>query len=139
MTAIRNLCVARGQVAASTLATVYTVPDGFVLLLKDIRINLAIAAADQAVFLLQAAGGTPTVTLAIVSTTTTEYFASWSGWLAMNGGDMIGINTVTNGLSYWVSGALLPFAPNTLPPLAQQLPGGAGGIVLPPDYPLPPS
>lgn len=107
---IRNSCVARGLVTAAGLTAIYTVPATTVLLLKDIRlVNNAAGATIIDLYLLASDGS------AYLDVSTSDIavngYASWSGWIAMNAGDILRLNTTAAPCGYWVSGALLPYVP----------------------------
>lgn len=95
--------------AAASADFVYTVPDGFVLLLKSIYNRPAgtgelgmqayVFSADESInaFVFDVAPGSQPV-------------PAWEGWLALNAGDHIYIGATGAAMWYWISGALLPYA-----------------------------
>jgi hypothetical protein len=110
MSAIRNTCVARAQIAAAAAETVYTVPEGFVLLLKSVYMSPTAGTAWSMYLYAVAATSNLPVIVTSASETSAVPFA-WEGWLALNGGDSIYLSVSGSGINYWISGALLPFTP----------------------------
>lgn len=106
---VRNACVARGLLAAVGAPTVYTVPAGNVLLLKSIALVNSNASSSNVQVLVRAVDGSAQVPGEQV-TLAGGASAYWSGWIALNGGDTIIINTSQPTLGYWISGAVLPYA-----------------------------
>lgn len=106
---IRNSCVARGSLSAGVNTTVYTVPAGYVLLLKSVVLLSGGATTSQSYDIYLAAGATY-VALAANKFADASGQAFWNGWVALNGGDLLQITIPTAGF-YWVSGALLPQIP----------------------------
>lgn len=94
---------------AAAGAVVYTVPDGFVLLLKDARLRPHGSVEWTADMYAAAAGGGPAV-FVIHEIGTAGTPITWEGWIALNGLDVISLATTGDAVDYWISGALLPYA-----------------------------
>jgi len=118
--AIRNACVARGEIPASGFYTAFTVPDSHVLLLKDARSYAGIGVDFQFNFYANGAGDGITVEIAQHSHVSLSGVVTQT-WLALNAGDQIIVQTNIPQAWYWISGALLPFA-STIPPGVLDLP-----------------
>lgn len=110
MTAIRNMCVGRGTCASAQFVTAYTVPEGFAFLLKSVYTRAAGAADGHitAFVVTQSGAASAIVWDAAVPQTAPPH---WEGWLALNAGDYVLIGANTASVNFWVSGAVLPFAP----------------------------
>ena len=106
---VRNSCVARGQTVAGTGKVLYTVPNNFVLLLKDIRVGNIGTVAGNLYLSLHAADGSVALDVYDTATVASGLY-SWSGWIALNGGDFLYMLHTNAAAAYWLSGALLPYA-----------------------------
>lgn len=105
---VRNARVASGQIADANAHVLYSVPAGFVLLLKSIQAyNQTSVQADLVVGLYDLS--TPVVWLPHIQMPPGSG-ATWSGWIAMNGGDQLYATATSQPLVYWIGGALLPYA-----------------------------
>lgn len=110
MAPIRNSCVARGVISTTGYFNVYTVPAGYVLLLKNVLLEND--QATSATGWIRVSSTTPSVTLVVWSgSLVSGTCQNWSGWTALNAGDSVSIGASPAPLTYWVSGALLPFNP----------------------------
>jgi hypothetical protein len=141
MAPIRNTCVARGVIAANEYLGVYSIPPGYVLLLKDIRLYCSDAAGSTANVNIYPSGGSGYLPLELVDVPGAAAAHAWVGWIALNSGDAIAIQAGTAEVGYWISGALLPYAPSLpatgSPPVVNQLPAdGSRGD--PAQFPVPP-
>ena len=116
---IRNLSFARGHVAADTSNTLYTVPTGYVLLLKSIYIRPDSTASWFLNVELQG-GGANVYIISVAGVAAANI--DWQSWTALNGDDAIVLATNYVGCAYWMAGALLPFAPGLPAQVAQDGP-----------------
>lgn len=107
---VRNASVARGYLSATGYTTVYTVPTGFVLLLKNILISQTSGQASTFNFNFVSSGATVNIVW-FAATTASDGTYNWSGWTVLNAGDALRINVGTPTVAYWVSGAVLPYFP----------------------------
>lgn len=110
--AVRNSCVARGLVAKDLQSTVYTVPESSVLLLKDVFFNGTATSTGSVYIWILARGGADYMQI-YAHPWGADPHAEWVGWIALNAGDYIQIQTQASDVRYWISGAVLPY--NTPP------------------------
>lgn len=119
MAQIRNASVARGHLTAAGFYSLYTVPTGFVFLVKSLGVwnlgtttgtnQLAYISTSPAINILMEGHDLTTGTALNIQT-----------WFAVNGGDSVGLNTNQTGTNYSLSGALLPTQVQFATALAQQ-------------------
>lgn len=107
-TPIRNSCVARGKLSTASYITVYTVPAGYVLLLKSIYLQTYGGAGATKIASVFDPVSTASGLLYNGPSVTSQVF-NWEGWVAMNPGDQLLMLASPAPTNYWVSGALLPF------------------------------
>jgi hypothetical protein len=112
---IRNACVARGHYTSGSAAIVYTVPAGYVLLLKHLIVTPNGYDAWDMQVVIRSADASVGVFLVQESHTYPPSF-EWAGWIALNEGDTVRFPPQAQSFDYWFSGALLPWFP--APPLA---------------------
>lgn len=110
MPPIRNHAVAQGQQAANSNTIVYTVPTGYVFLLKSVVAQTPGATTNVAVITLVPAGTVFGIQFVNQSLAVNQV-VNWSGWIPMNEGDVIYVGTGASVLNYWIGGALLPQIP----------------------------
>lgn len=123
---IRNSCVARGfTVDDINLHPIYTVPTGYVLLLKSISIVQTTFAGPVADgwWLSIPDGSFKTMIVNIALELNKPVVIN--DWWAVNGDDKIYSMSQGGPVNYWLSGALLPFAPG-LPAVLAPLPAPGG-------------
>lgn len=106
---IRNSSVARGVVTVTTITTIYTVPADTAFLLKDWRVYNVSGA--QSIDLYFRSADTTVLMLFQTLALNANAPGAWSGWMALNAGDTLLMDSTVGGYRYWVSGALLPFIP----------------------------
>lgn len=110
MVAIRNSAVAFGVMGAPAATVVYTVPSGFVFLLKNIlmsapglpamTVNAQVGKNSLGIFVLVFYTEVPPLGV-----------LNYSGWTAVNETHDILLSSTVANTAYYVSGALLPFNP----------------------------
>jgi hypothetical protein len=100
----RNYRLAAGIVAASEYIGVYTVPSGYVCLLKSMLCGNLGASPASGMFELHTPG--VQIDIAFNNLGYSEHF-EWSGWTALNAGDWLALYTNAGPLHYWLAGALL--------------------------------
>lgn len=104
------MCVSRGIAPGTGSSVVYTVPQGFGLILKSVGIQPQTGVAYSVTGYMEASGGSVgTVLFQQSPAANVSYW--WEGWLVLNGGDTFNLIAASSAVSYWISGALLPFAP----------------------------
>lgn len=106
---IRNACVARGSIPAGVTSAIYTVPAGYVLLLKHVLWS----PSSPNPYTAQAFFGIPSQSPLVKAhdeAAGANAVVSWELWTALNGGDTLYLRSDGSGASFWVAGALLPFA-----------------------------
>ena len=127
--AIRNIAVAQGVVTAGNNSLAYVVPDGHAFIFKSLRSNRLPALADQSlsVYLGSGSGGFNDFT---------AFFdlidgggVDWATWFVMNAGNAVYLYAPVSDIAYWISGAVLPFAPGFTP---TRLPASSWPPTLPP-------
>lgn len=136
----RNACLARGTAPAGTNTILFQVPAGFVCLLKDVVLYRVTGTTTNFQLYLQGQDpfGQAPIAVGELATTAVD---TWVGWIALNATDVVVLYTDAGDVMYWLSGALLPYAPGlagvevTLP----QAGVDAGVNTVPPTpVPLPP-
>jgi hypothetical protein len=106
---VRNACIARGgPIPASTYTKVYTVPAGFVLLLKQGAIRPVDSVDWDAGIYVEAADGSASIDV-INLAEQPGHTLNWEGWVACNGGDSVAVMALNTAAYYWLSGAVLPY------------------------------
>lgn len=106
---VRNACVARGRTTPTATGPVWTVPAGFVLLLKHAGFRPADNIDWSMALTIVASNGSDQLLVEEQTLTAGEFF-NWNGWVAANGGDAVWVSTWSTDCYYWLSGALLPYA-----------------------------
>lgn len=130
---IRSACVARGTLPSDALVhVVYTVPSGYALLLKSLSLVATAGPASFPVW-LNSPGGTVAVIVTNIALELNKP-AFVDGWWVLNGGDYISANASGGNVSYWISGAVLPFAVMGPAAADQDLVAGLGDTPLPASY-----
>ena len=94
---------------AGTAGVVYTVPAQNAFLFKSVVLWNSTATAASVNVILAATSPSVQVYSNVISVAPSTNY-SWSGWIALNGGDIIYVYPVGSSINYWISGALLPYA-----------------------------
>lgn len=107
MAAIRSLNIAAGTAAPNATTTIYTVPTGYVLLLKTALFTMPIGVS---VDLRWNVAQGPNYVWVEYTTLASGGTHSWAGWIVINSGGVISLSTTAQAYNYWFSGAQLPDA-----------------------------
>lgn len=111
---IRNSAVAWGTAGTGYSDYAYTVPSGFVLLLRSVLVTSAnLAWSDCGVFIITPGLGPIWV---FYDAPPPYAYKNWSGWVPVNGGDELHIVAHNDTVTYYMGGALLPWAPGLITP-----------------------
>ena len=110
----RNWCIARGSVAGGANVVVYTVPQGFSLILKDVNYYVYGSPAGE-IDLYIVTGTTGYLQYLVVQPTPTTGPHDVPVWIVLNQGDALGVRSVGYSVNYWFSGALLDTGGQTPP------------------------
>lgn len=89
---------------------VFTVPPNTVLLLKNIIIILSGGTGGPTTLYITSGAGGIAIGFSVQNATASQA-AVWDGWIALNAGDTVAIANGTSAITYWISGALLPYVP----------------------------
>jgi hypothetical protein len=117
----RSTLLGRGQVPAGAYADLYSVPAGWVTILKSI--DYSTAGALDATLVVQLFASDSSMALTVVNASTmTNGMGSWAGWVMLNPGDLIRATAGVGPMDVWISGTELPAPPAT----AGTLPTGLG-------------
>lgn len=95
---------------ANAQTLVYTVPTGYVLLFKSAIFTAATAGTSSVVVQLADSTGADLANLEMGSVSPGAG-QLWQGWTALNATDRLFVSPGSIAVYYWLSGALLPFAP----------------------------
>lgn len=120
MVAVRNFCIARGSNPTGVLQTIYTVPAGAVLLVKQIILANTAASPLRCLAYVSRPPSSPTIAIidATVAPGLTQQLTTWT---CLNPGDLLLVAAGAPGMTYWCSGALLtPYDPSIGPQLPQR-------------------
>lgn len=106
----RNACLGRGTAPGGTNTILFQVPAGHVCLLKDAVLQRVSGTTTNFQLYLQGENPFAQAALAVgeLAATTVE---TWAGWIALNAADVVVLYTDAADVMYWLSGALLPYAP----------------------------
>lgn len=112
---VRNFCIARGVLAATGLKGVYTVPAATSLILKSVYVYLSTGGSANCSAYAYSRAGDALLVFAHLSVS--GYLpSSWQSELVLNDGDVVALSPDVVGVTYWVSGALLPYASGQVAP-----------------------
>ena len=108
---VRNACVARGSLPANAFTPLYVVPTGFVFLFKALALSASGATTNDTYNLILVASDGTQVALHSNASWPTPPLVDLQTWHAMNEGDTV-LMSSTHAATFWLSGAVLPFAVN---------------------------
>lgn len=113
VTGIRNGVLGRMQSSTAGWFTLFDVPPGYAVLLKDLWAFNASSAPVQIAMYMSSSGlavSIALVQLELAPGATHE----WSGWTGLDAGDTVQVYAGAAGVNFWSAGALLPGATSPL-------------------------
>jgi hypothetical protein len=116
--------------ASSGWWTLYISPNGWRTIVKDMRWDNAGQAATTIVVIAGNQAGTTQINL-VHDAMEGNSIGSWTGWLVMDPGDYLSINSSTTGFSAWFSGTQLQLT-GAEPTEVSTLPAGPSASPIPP-------
>lgn len=106
----RNACLGRGVSTLGVNNALFQVPSGFVALVKTIGLIRSGGTSVHCTVYLQGQNPFGQQYLVDVDLAETPWH-NWEGWVALNQSDVVFLYNDSQDVVYWVSGALLPYAP----------------------------